>query len=111
MLIAEHVTKDMRSNFIEEMRVMSTLRHPNVVLFMGASNKPPKMCIIMEFMALGSLYEVMISEENKCISFRLTIYSKVLHNELIPHLPVALKLKIALRAAKGMHYLHSSGIL
>ena len=38
---------------------MTTLRHPNVVLFMAASTKPPKMCIVMEFMALGSLHEVL----------------------------------------------------
>jgi serine/threonine protein kinase len=37
---------------------MSHLRHPNVVLFMAASTKPPKMCIVMEYMALGSLYDV-----------------------------------------------------
>ena len=37
---------------------MTTLRHPNVVLFMAASTKPPKMCIVMELMALGSLHEV-----------------------------------------------------
>jgi serine/threonine protein kinase len=37
---------------------MTALRHPNVVLFMAASTKAPKMCIVMEYMALGSLYEV-----------------------------------------------------
>jgi hypothetical protein len=37
---------------------MAKLRHPNVVLFMAASTKPPRMCIVMEFMALGSLYDV-----------------------------------------------------
>jgi serine/threonine protein kinase len=37
---------------------MTSLRHPNVVLFMAASTKPPKMCIVMEYMALGSLYDV-----------------------------------------------------
>jgi len=87
-----NVSKEMKNNFIEEMRVMNTLRHPNVVLFMGASSKPPKMCILMEFMTLGSLHEV-------------------LHNELISSIPHALQLKIALGAAKGMHFLHSSGIV
>jgi serine/threonine protein kinase len=52
------VTKEMQKNFADEVYVMTTLRHPNVVLFMAASTKPPKMCIVMEFMALGSLYEV-----------------------------------------------------
>ena len=41
-----------------QVRVMTALRHPNVVLFMAASTKAPKMCIVMEFMALGSLYDV-----------------------------------------------------
>jgi len=39
-------------------QVMTALRHPNVVLFMAACTKPPKMCIVMEFMALGSLFDV-----------------------------------------------------
>jgi len=38
--------------------MMTALRHPNVVLFMAACTKPPKMCIVMEHMSLGSLYEV-----------------------------------------------------
>jgi hypothetical protein len=40
-----NVTHDMRNAFIDEVRVMTSLRHPNVVLFMGAATKPPKMCI------------------------------------------------------------------
>jgi serine/threonine protein kinase len=52
------VTKEMQRCFTEEVLVMTKLRHPNVVLFMAASTKPPKMCIVMEFMALGSLYDV-----------------------------------------------------
>lgn len=46
---------------IEQVRVMMSLRHPNVVLFMAASTKPPCMCIVMEYMTLGSLYDVRIS--------------------------------------------------
>jgi serine/threonine protein kinase/ABC-type phosphate transport system substrate-binding protein len=86
------LTRDMQRNFAEEVRVMTALRHPNVVLFMAACTKPPNMCIVMEFMGLGSLYEL-------------------LHNELIPELPIALKVKMAYQAAKGMHFLHSSGIV
>jgi serine/threonine protein kinase len=48
-------------NDIEQVRVMTALRHPNVVLFMAACTKPPKMCIVMEFMSLGSLYDVLIT--------------------------------------------------
>ena len=42
----------------EQVRVMTALRHPNVVLFMAACTKAPKMCIVMEYMALGSLFDV-----------------------------------------------------
>jgi serine/threonine protein kinase len=55
---AEHITRDMRKSFQEETAIMSRLRHPNTVLFMAASTKPPLMCIVMEYMALGSLYDV-----------------------------------------------------
>ncbi|ELR13222.1 serine/threonine kinase [Acanthamoeba castellanii str. Neff] len=85
------ISKDGRERFVNEARIMSHLRHPNVVLFMAASTKPPKMCIVMEYMALGSLYEL-------------------LHNELIPEIPLVLKVKMIHQAAKGMHFLHSSGI-
>jgi serine/threonine protein kinase len=34
-----------------------------------------------------------------------------LHNELIPDIPLELKVKMAYQAAKGMHFLHSSGIV
>jgi serine/threonine protein kinase len=37
---------------------MTSLRHPNVVLFMAACTRPPKMCIVMELMTLGSLFDV-----------------------------------------------------
>ncbi len=34
-----------------------------------------------------------------------------MHNELIPDIPLELKVKMAYQAAKGMHFLHSSGIV
>jgi len=45
----------------------------------------------MEYMPLGSLYDV-------------------LHNELITEIPNQLKIKVLKQAAKGMYFLHSSGI-
>lgn len=55
-----NVSREMVRNFKEEVRVMTALRHPNVVLFMAACTQPPKLCIVMEFMALGSLFDVSI---------------------------------------------------
>jgi len=91
-LPADNLSKAAIANFAEEATTMSHLRHPNVVLFMAACTKPPNMCIVMEFMALGSLYDL-------------------IHNDLIPDIPIQLKVKIIYQAAKGMHFLHSSGIV
>lgn len=83
MLPSHNPSKEMIKNFRDEVRiippqhlsqqrsnamqihVMMALRHPNVVLFMAASTRAERMCLVMEFMALGSLFDV-------------------LHNELIP---------------------------
>lgn len=54
----EALSKETIRNFHDEIRVMTALRHPNVVLFMAACTRPPKMAIVMEFMALGSLFDV-----------------------------------------------------
>ncbi len=85
------MSHETRNKFVDEVRIMTALRHPNIVLFMGASTKLPHMCIVMEYMALGSLYDV-------------------LHNELISEIPHELKIKMARQAARGMHFLHSAGI-
>jgi len=92
MLASDVITREMIEDFKAEVRLMTTLRHPNVVLFMAASTKPPNMCIVMEYMGLGSLYDL-------------------LHNELIESIPFHLKAKMAYQSAKGMHFLHSCGIV
>jgi hypothetical protein len=111
--------------YLLQVRVMTTLRHPNVVLFMAACTKPPDMAIVMEYMALGSLYDVRggiyirtTSGRDLTPFVRLTDLSsltsarmQLLHNELIPDIPFLLKVKIGYQAAKGMHFLHSSGIV
>ena len=56
-LSAHNAVKAAWDNFKKEVSVITALRHPNVVLFMAASTKPPKMCIVMELMELGSLYD------------------------------------------------------
>jgi ABC-type phosphate transport system substrate-binding protein len=56
MIKRSDVSREMEMNFKDEARTMARLRHPNIVLFMAACTKPPNMCIVMEFMALGSLW-------------------------------------------------------
>jgi serine/threonine protein kinase len=92
-----------------------------VVLFMAACTKPPQMCIVMELMSLGSLYDVRFTNLSvvRCsslsqpaeLTFLPLFDSQLLHNELVPSIPLSLCLKMAYQAAKGMHFLHSSGIV
>ncbi|QBZ81599.1 Serine/threonine protein kinase, catalytic domain containing protein [Pandoravirus celtis] len=91
-LIGATPTREALDRFRDEVRVMTALRHPNVVLFMAACTKAVTPCIVMEYMALGSLHDL-------------------LANELITDLPPALRVRLAYQAAKGMHFLHSSGVV
>ena len=43
--------------FTAEVRIMVDLRHPNVLLFIGACTKQPNLCILMQYMSHGSLWE------------------------------------------------------
>ena len=44
--------------FICETQILCELRHPNVVLFMGACTEPPNACIVTEYMPQGRIEEV-----------------------------------------------------
>ncbi|KAF7805176.1 serine/threonine-protein kinase EDR1 [Senna tora] len=76
------------AEFKREVRIMRRLRHPNIVLFMGAVTRPPNLSIISEFLPRGSLY-------------------KILHR---PHCQIDEKrrIKMALDVARGMNCLHTS---
>ncbi|KAL2608289.1 hypothetical protein R1flu_026862 [Riccia fluitans] len=70
-----------------EVAVIMRLRHPNIILFMGACTVPPDICIVMEYAANGSLYGV-------------------LHNPNIG-IDMATVVRWASEAARGMNYLHT----
>ncbi|KAA8536949.1 hypothetical protein F0562_029427 [Nyssa sinensis] len=74
--------------FKREVRIMRRLRHPNVVLFMGAVTRPPNLSIVTEFLPRGSLYRIIHRP-------RFQIDEKR-------------RIKMALDVAKGMNCLHTS---
>ncbi|CAH9094942.1 unnamed protein product [Cuscuta europaea] len=76
------------AEFKREVRIMQRLRHPNVVLFMGAVTRPPNLSIITEFLPRGSLF-------------------RIIHR---PHSQIDEKrrIKMALDVAMGMNCLHTS---
>lgn len=79
---------DALAQFKSEVEIMLRLRHPNVVLFMGAITRPPHLSILTEFLPRGSLY-------------------RLLHRANI-RLDEKRRLRMALDVAKGMNYLHTS---
>eukprot|EP00980_Cylindrotheca_fusiformis_P012051 scaffold2863_cov114-Cylindrotheca_fusiformis.AAC.3 len=79
----------LRKNFIEEMRVLSKLRHSCIATIMGAVlERGSEPMLIMEYMDHGSLYDV-------------------LHNETM-HVESNLLLHILQDVSQGMRFLHSS---
>jgi len=45
--------------FKDEVAIMARLRHPNVVLFMGAITRPGELAIVTQFMPRGSLFRLL----------------------------------------------------
>ncbi|KAJ8558320.1 hypothetical protein K7X08_005086 [Anisodus acutangulus] len=84
----QDITSDALAQFKCEIEIMLRLRHPNVVLFMGAVTRPPNLSILTEFLPRGSLY-------------------KLLHRPYI-QIDEKKRMRMALDVAKGMNYLHTS---
>uniref|UniRef100_A0A6N2L2G8 non-specific serine/threonine protein kinase n=1 Tax=Salix viminalis TaxID=40686 RepID=A0A6N2L2G8_SALVM len=71
-----------------EAEIMLRLRHPNVVLFMGAVTRPPHLSILTEFLPRGSLYRLLHRPNSQVDEKR--------------------RMRMAIDVAKGMNYLHTS---
>ncbi|PHT47431.1 Serine/threonine-protein kinase CTR1 [Capsicum baccatum] len=80
-------TGESLEEFKSEVMIMKRLRHPNVVLFMGAVTRSPNLSIITEFLHRGSLYRLIHRSNNQLDERR--------------------RLRMALDAARGMNYLHN----
>ncbi|CAI9784860.1 unnamed protein product [Fraxinus pennsylvanica] len=87
-LMKQDITGNALAQFKCEVDIMLRLRHPNVVLFMGAVTTPPNLSILTEFLPRGSLY-------------------KLLHRPNI-QIDEKRRIRMALDVAKGMNYLHTS---
>ncbi|XP_063942444.1 probable serine/threonine-protein kinase SIS8 isoform X2 [Daucus carota subsp. sativus] len=83
----QELTGESLEEFKSEVGIMKRVRHPNVVLFMGAVTRPPNLSIVTEFLPRGSLYRLIHRPNNQ--------------------LDVRRRLRMALDAARGMNYLHN----
>ncbi|KAH9601927.1 hypothetical protein KSS87_003768 [Heliosperma pusillum] len=57
--LVQDLTSDVLFQIKCEAEMMIRLRHPNVVLFMGAVTRPPNLSILTEFLPRGSLYRLL----------------------------------------------------
>ncbi|KEH26929.1 putative protein kinase TKL-CTR1-DRK-2 family [Medicago truncatula] len=83
----QDISGEALEEFISEVRIMKRLRHPNVVLFMGAVIRPPNLSIVTEYLPRGSLYRLIHRPNNQ--------------------LDERKRLRMALDTARGMNYLHN----
>ncbi|CAM6077569.1 unnamed protein product, partial [Sphagnum tenellum] len=86
VFLDQHVQMEAIEEFKAEVAIMRRLRHPNVVLFMGAVTKPPNLSIITEFCPRGSLYRLLHRPNRELDEKR--------------------RIRMALDVVKGMNYLH-----
>jgi len=75
--------------FKEEIKLMSELQHPNIVMFLGASLRPPTICLILEYCVFGNMIEFLRGAKENEIAVSMHLI-----------------LKMALDIARGIKYLH-----
>ncbi|CAM0944217.1 unnamed protein product [Alopecurus aequalis] len=85
--LQQDISSDALEEFRAEVRIMKRLRHPNVVLFMGAITRVPNLSIVTEFLPRGSLFRLIHRPNNQLDEKR--------------------RLRMALDVARGMNYLHN----
>ncbi|KAE9603823.1 hypothetical protein Lal_00001669 [Lupinus albus] len=88
VLTVQEFEDDQMKEFLREVAIMKRVRHPNVVLFMGAVTKRPHLSIVTEYLPRGSLFRLI---------------HRPASGEILDH---RRRLRMALDVAKGINYLH-----
>ncbi|OAY60609.1 serine/threonine-protein kinase STY13 [Manihot esculenta] len=84
--------KFMEQQFQQEVMMLATLKHPNIVRFIGACRKPMVWCIVTEYAKGGSVRQFLMRRQNRAV-------------------PLKLAVKQALDVARGMAYVHGLGLI
>lgn len=82
----------MEQQFQQEVMMLATLKHPNIVRFIGACHKPMVWCIVTEYAKGGSVRQFLTKRQNRSV-------------------PLKLAVKQALDVARGMAYVHRLGLI
>lgn len=71
VLLEQDLTEENMEDFCNEISLLSRMRHPNVILFLGACTKPPHLSMVTEYMEMGSLSHLIhTSGQGKKLSWR-----------------------------------------
>lgn len=71
VLLEQDLTPENTNDFCNEISLLSRLRHPNVILFLGACLRPPHLSMVTEYMHMGSLYRLIhTSGQGQKLSWR-----------------------------------------
>ncbi|XAR62072.1 Non-specific serine/threonine protein kinase [Bertholletia excelsa] len=89
VLTVQDFRDDQLKEFLREVAIMKRVRHPNVVLFMGAVTERPHLSIVTEYLPRGSLYRLI---------------HRPASGEILDQ---RRRLRMALDVAKGVNYLHN----
>ncbi|CAM0955876.1 unnamed protein product [Alopecurus aequalis] len=84
----QEYSEEMINTFRQEVSLMKKLRHPNIILFMGAVMSQQRLCIVTEFLPRGSLFRLLQKNIGKLDPRR--------------------RVNMAIDIARGMNYLHNS---
>jgi serine/threonine protein kinase len=87
MLFTDNMSAKLITDLRNEVELLCKLRHPNIVLFMGACTEPETPCIVTEYLGRGSLANILLDESVE--------------------MDWGLRLQIGIDCARGMAYLHS----
>ncbi|KAK1436336.1 hypothetical protein QVD17_02115 [Tagetes erecta] len=82
----QEYSDDVILSFRQEVSLMKRLRHPNILLFMGAVMSPQRLCIVTEFLPRGSLFRLLQRNTTR-LDWRRRVH-------------------MAIDIARGMNYLH-----
>ena len=62
---SSNLDKNTIVSFLSEMHLMSTLRHPNIIRFIGAVLKSPRLCMVVEYAKEGTVCDYLLNNKSR----------------------------------------------
>ncbi|XP_064420345.1 discoidin domain-containing receptor 2 isoform X2 [Latimeria chalumnae] len=97
-MLRSDATKNARNDFLKEIKIISRLKHPNIIRLLGVCIHDDPLCMITEYMENGDLNQFLSQRE---IESQLTLANN------IPSISYHHLLYMATQIASGMKYLAS----